>query len=174
MAGNGVRVRSTTVAAAAVAMLVAALAGATAAPATHLTASGANGGTSVAWGFNEDWGWTHDKFHRNLVSTQLRYAGQIMPDGLSADRFHVQWATAEPHRGHFRWARTDRVYHAMQLYAAEPVMVIYNAPWWARDPHAHCHADADCAYPPRARHLDEWKRFVRRAVSRYPDVRAIE
>ena len=152
----------------------AALACAGAASATHLTTPPSASKPTVAWGFNDDWGWRKAEFHPRLADRQLRYAGHVMPDELSADRFHVQWATAEPRRGHFRWGRTDRVYAAMRQYAAHPIMVLYNAPWWARDPHARCHADADCAYPPRVKRLDEWRRFVRRATARYPDVRAIE
>lgn len=98
----------------AAAALAAALVWAGAASATHLTGPAAATKPSVAWGFNDDWGWRKGEFHPRLADRQLRYAGQVMPDELSADRFHVQWATAEPHRGHFRWGRTDRVYAAMR------------------------------------------------------------
>jgi hypothetical protein len=158
---------------AAAAAVPAALIGAGPAPASHLTATAATT-PGVAWGFNEDWGWARRDFHPELVSRQLRYAGQVMPDGLSANRFHVQWAAVEDRRGRYGWGRTDRVYHAMQQYSSDPVMVLYNAPWWARDPHARCRREVECAYPPRVKHLDDWRRFVRRAVERYPDVRAIE
>ncbi|HYU60562.1 MAG TPA: hypothetical protein VEK39_07370 [Solirubrobacterales bacterium] len=157
----------------AVALAAGAIIAASAASATAPPAVGSRAAT-VAWGFNDDWGWSKAKFHARLASRELESAGAIMPDALSANRFHVQWAGVERRRGHYSWGRTDRVYRAMQQYATRPVMLLYNAPWWARDPHARCPGKADCAYPPRTRHLDDWRRFVRAAVSRYPDVRAVE
>jgi hypothetical protein len=158
---------------AAAAALLLALFAAPRAEATHLTNS-ATASPSVPWGFNEDWGWSRREFWPSVADRQLRYAGQVMPDAASANRFHVQWATVEERRGRYRWAKTDFVYESMRRYSAEPVMVLYNAPVWSRDPKAACAGDAECAYPPRVKHLDAWRRFVRRAVERYPDVRAIE
>ncbi len=153
------------------ALVVALLAGPRAS-ATHLTNSSAS--PAVPWGFNEDWGWGRREFWSSVADRQLRFAGQVMPDAQSANRFHVQWATVEQRRGRYRWAKTDRVYDAMRRYSTQPVMVLYNAPVWSRDPRATCHGGADCAFPPRVKHLDAWRRFVRRAVERYPDARAIE
>ena len=170
---RNLRARAALTAAAVAIAAMAALIGSTGAAATHQTNS-AGAAPSVPWGFNEDWGWGRADFRASVAGRQLSFAGQVMPDAASANRFHVQWAAVEESRGRYRWGKTDRVYHAMRLYSAQPVMVLYNAPVWARDPHAACHNDAACAYPPRVKHLDEWRRFVRRAVERYPEVRAIE
>ena len=96
-----------------------------------------------------------------------------MADPLSANRFHVQWADVARRRGRYTWGRADRAYRAMQAYAAQPVMLLYNAPEWARDPDARCRSEV-CAYPPRPKYDHRWRQFVRAAVSRYPGVRAVE
>ena len=144
------------------------------ASAMHLTSAANPPSAGIPWGFNEDWGWRQQDFHPRQATRQLRYAGQIMPDDLSANRFHVQWAGVERRRGHYSWNRTDRVYEAMRQYSARPVMLLYNAPWWAQDRDASCPGENACAYPPRLRNLDDWTRFVRAALRRYPEVRAVE
>jgi hypothetical protein len=144
------------------------------APATHLTATGSPGGPTVPWGFNEDWGWAPGQFSADLANRHMQKAGGIMPDSLSANRFHVQWADVERLRGKYDWTRTDRVYEAMQRHTALPVMLLYNAPAWARDPAATCPSANPCAYPPLAKNDHRWKQFVQAAVSRYRNVRAIE
>jgi polysaccharide biosynthesis protein PslG len=148
------------------------LLGPAAASATHLS-DGSPVSASVPWGFNEDWGWRSGEFSARRLTRQLQAAGAIMPDSLSANRFHVQWADVERRRGRYSWGRADRTYRAMRAYAAQPVMLLYNAPQWARDPEARCRSEV-CAYPPRPRYDRRWRRFVRAAVSRYPGVRAIE
>jgi hypothetical protein len=143
------------------------------APATHLTAAGIPAGPTLPWGFNEDWGWRSGDFSPKRATRQVEKAAAIMRDSLSANRLHVQWADVERRRGRYRWGKADHAYRALQSYTAEPVMLLYNAPGWARDPRARCRAET-CAYPPRPKYDRRWKRFVRAAVSRYPDVRAIE
>lgn len=97
-----------------------------------------------------------------------------MPDALSANRFHVQWADVEWQRGKYDWTRTDPVYEAMQRHTTRPVMLLYNTPAWARDPAATCPSENPCAYPPLAKYDSRWKQFVHAAVSRYRNVRAVE
>jgi hypothetical protein len=129
----------------------------------------------VPWGFNEDWGWTpKGTFDPALANTHMQATGAIMPDSLSANRFHVQWADVEWRRGSYDWTRTDPVYQAMQQHTAKPVMLLYNTPAWARDPAATCPSESPCAYPPLAKYDSKWKQFVQAAVSRYRNVRAIE
>ena len=54
----------------------------------------------MAWGFNEDWGWTQSgQFSPDLTTRRMQMAGAMMPDSLSANRFHVQWADVEWKRG---------------------------------------------------------------------------
>jgi polysaccharide biosynthesis protein PslG len=140
---------------------------------THLSETG-SGGATVPWGFNEDWGWSNGSFSAGTANSHMQAAGAIMPDSLSANRFHVEWAAVEPSDGSFDWSRTDAVYAAMQQHTPLPIMMLYNAPGWARDPAATCPVAAPCAFPPAAEHDDEWAEFVQAAVARYPDVRAIE
>jgi hypothetical protein len=61
----------------------------------------------------------------------------------------------------------------MQQHTVKPVMLLFNAPGWARDPAATCPASA-CGYPPLAKYDPQWKNFVKAAVIRYRNVRAIE
>jgi hypothetical protein len=99
-----------------------------------------------------------------------------MPDSLSANRFHVQWAYVEDRRGTYDWRMSDAVYAAMQRYTVKPIMLLHRAPRWARDPAATCPsgpADA-CIYPPLPKYDRQWKAFVKAAVKRYPNIRAIE
>ena len=142
--------------------------------ATHLTDRGNPGGATVPWGFNEDWGWSNGAFGAFGANFQMAVAGGIMPDSLSANRFHILWADVEHKRGRYDWRRTDPIYAAMQQHTARPVMMLYNAPRWARDPKATCASQAPCAYPPRTRYDRRWARFVRAAAARYPHVRAVE
>jgi polysaccharide biosynthesis protein PslG len=158
--------------AAAVASLLVLLAPA-AASGKHLTATGSPGGPTVPWGFNEDWGWSNGAFSADTANRHMQIAGAIMPDSLSANRFHVQWADVEARRGTYNWTRTDAVYAAMQQHTVKPVMLLFNAPGWARDPAATCPASA-CGYPPLAKYDTQWKNFVKAAVIRYRNVRAIE
>jgi polysaccharide biosynthesis protein PslG len=161
----------------AIAVLVSAFVSLMAAPAaraTHLTDPGSSPGPAVPWGFNEDWGWRDGVFSTGVASQGIEQGAAIMPDHLSANRFHVQWADVEEQQGVYDWGHTDGVYAAMQADAARPVLLLYNAPSWARDPAATCPSTNPCAYPPLPQYDPDWAQFVQAAVSRYPDVRAIE
>ncbi len=141
---------------------------------THLTATGDPGGPTIPWGFNEDWGWSNGAFSADTANQHMQMAGAIMPDSLSANRFTVQWADVEPSPGTFDWTKTDAVYAAMQQHSPRPIMLLFNTPGWARDPSATCPSGGTCGYPPLPGYDSDWEAFVRAAVTRYPDVRAIE
>ena len=128
---------------------------------------------TVPWGFNEDWGWSNGTFGAATATQHMQLSGAIMPDALSANRFHVQWAAVESRKGRYDWSKTDAVYAAMQQYTPRPIMMIYDSPAWARDPAATCPA-ATCAYPPLPKYDGNWKNFVKAAAARYRNVRAIE
>jgi hypothetical protein len=129
----------------------------------------------VPWGFNEGWGWPAECAWSPSVTTHhLKLAGAIMPDSLSANRFHVQWATVESTPGTYNWTESDGQYAAMRKHTARPVMLLFNAPHWARDPGATCPSSLLCAYPPLTQYDSDWSKFVKAAVARYPEVRAIE
>ena len=127
---------------------------------------------TVPWGFNEDWGWSNGAFSATTATQHMQLAGTIMPDALSANRFHVQWAAIESKKGTYDWKQTDAVYAAMQQYTSRPIMMIYDSPVWARDPAATC--PATCAYPPLPKYDSNWKNFVKAAAGRYRNVRAVE
>ena len=141
------------------------------------TTTGSPGGSTVPWGFNEDWGWSNGAFSgAEMTNLQMQKAGAIMPDSLSANRFHVQWAYVEGVRGTYNWSMSDAQYAAMQKYTPRPIMLLYRAPVWARDPARTCAQGGDefCIYPPLPQYDKQWKAFVQAAVRRYPNVRAIE
>ena len=141
------------------------------------TAGGGPGGATVPWGFNEDWGWSNGAFGGSqMANLHMQKAGAIMPDSLSANRFHVEWAYVEGVRGTYNWSMSDAQYAAMQKYTKKPIMLLYRAPVWARDPARTCAqgSEEQCIYPPLPQYDNDWKAFVKAAVIRYPNVRAIE
>jgi hypothetical protein len=149
------------------------------ASAMHLTDTGSPEGPTVPWGFNEFWGFSPDgTWNAEQADHEIELANAIMPRALSAHRFFVQWRrvvfTPKP-PNEYDWSVTDRAYQAMQGAEPErkPVMVIHDAPDWARDPTATCPVAA-CTFPPDPDHYDDWQQFVQDAVTRYPNVRAIE
>jgi hypothetical protein len=168
--------------AAAGAFLLLAMVAPSTASATHLTDTG-TGGPSVPWGFNEFWGFdAGGEWNPAQSDLEIALANAIMPPGQSAHRFFVQWRRVEftedlyEQRPDEAWAVTDRAYQAMQGAEPErkPVMVIHDAPDWARDPNARPPDECGCTYPPLPDHYDDWHQFVKDAVTRYPNVRAIE
>lgn len=144
------------------------------APATHLTYSASRSEHAVPWGFNEAWGFERGVWSAATTSRHLDLTRQIIPEGLSANRFHVNWDQVERRRGSYRWRRSDQIYALMRERGDLPVMMIYNAPRWAREPGAACPSWLACAYPPRHRLVRAWGRFVGEAIARYPEVRAVE
>jgi GH35 family endo-1,4-beta-xylanase len=164
----------------AVALLLCIALGASTAAATHFTKTGSPAGPTVPWGFNEDWGFSGVGAERTwtpeLTTEHINLASAIMPDSLSTNRFHVRWADIEVTQDDYNWEKPQAVYEAMDANSVEPVMVISQAPTWAREPGATCPSPDPCAFPPAdAEDIDdEWEEFVSLAVARYPNVRAIE
>jgi hypothetical protein len=159
------------------AFLLLAMQGPSTASATHLTDTGSPGGPTVPWGFNEFWGFSPDgTWNAEQADREIALANAIMPRALSAHRLFVQWRRVEGTRDQYNWTVTDRAYQAMQGAEPErkPVMVIHDAPNWARDPAAPCPAAGGCTYPPLPQYDGEWRQFVQDAAARYPNVRAIE
>ena len=156
-------------------LLVSATLGTSTAAATHLADTGNPGGPTTPWGFNEGWGFRPGSWNADLATEQLELAGTIIPDSLSANRLHVNWREVEFTQDQYDWTKTDHVYQAMRASSDRPVMLIFQAPEWARDPAATCPAEpAPCAFPPAPQHDSEWSEFVEDAAARYPEVRAIE
>jgi len=138
----------------------------------------AGASAAVPWGFNEDWGWSNGTFNSaETAKLHMQKAGAIMPDSISANRFHVEWSYVQGVRGGtYNWSMSDAQYAAMQKYTKKPIMLLYRAPVWARDPARTCAGGGDeyCIYPPLPEFDGDWKAFVQAAVTRYPNVRAIE
>jgi hypothetical protein len=144
------------------------------ASAIHLTDTG-TGTAGVPWGFHESWGSSASGWSANVAAQQAELAAAIAP-ATSATHFTVQWSGVERQPGQYDWTRTDAVYDTLLANSLEPVMVIFDAPWWARDSGASCPADEGraCTYPPLPEHYEAWEDFVEAAVDRYPDAVAIE
>jgi hypothetical protein len=145
------------------------------ASATHLTDTGSPEGPTVPWGFKDYWGFSPDgTWSAEQADRDIELAAAITPDSLSTLRLFVQWRGVEWTRDQYNWTQTDRVYQAMEANGVEPIMLIHDAPNWARDPAATCPSAGGCIYPPLPQYDGEWRQFVEDAVSRYPNVRAIE
>ena len=136
------------------------------ASATHLTDTGSPEGPTVPWGFNEFWGFSPDgTWNAEQADHEIELANAIMPRALSAHRFFVQWRrvvfTPKP-PNEYDWSVTDRAYQTMRGAEPErkPVMVIHDAPDWARDPTATCPVAA-CTFPPDPDHYDDWQQTSR-------------
>ena len=130
--------------------------------------------SSLPWGFNEDWGYERGVWSPEATGRHLALATQIIPDGVSTNRLHVEWARVERRKDHYDWERTDKIYNRMVRYSDQPLMMVYNAPEWARKQRADCPSEFACAYPPRKRFDRDWMKFVRAAARRYPEIRALE
>ena len=140
-------------------------------------ASASAASPTVPWGFNEDWGWSNGGFNSaQTANLHMQKAGAIMPDALSANRFHVMWSYVESTRGRYDWSVSDAQYAAMQTYTQKPIMLLYRAPLWARDPARSCAFGGEeyCIYPQLPKYDKQWQAFVKAAVSRYRNIRAIE
>ena len=92
----------------------------------------------MPWGFNEVWGWSSAGWRSDLAAQQIGEAAAIMPDSLGTGRFPVQWADVESSAGSIRLEDLRRGVSADGRSSLSPVIVLYNAPTWARDPEATC------------------------------------
>jgi hypothetical protein len=174
---------STRTALAAATFLLLAMVAPATASADHLTDTISRGGPTVPWGFNEFWGFSGDgdEWSAEQSDREIALANAIMPRDQSAHRLFVQWRRVEFTEDLYetdptRWAVTDAAYQAMQGAEPErkPVMVIHDAPDWAHDSSDLPPEQCECIYPPDRDHDEDWQEFVQDAVTRYPNVRAIE
>jgi hypothetical protein len=141
--------------------------------ASHQVQQGLAAGAFEPWGFNDNW---FEGTPQALADIQ--FAGAIQPDHLSTNRFKVEWKLVEPNppingAHDYKFERTDPIEAAMQAQNVTPILMLSNAPEWARPPGA-TQACGSFAVPPDASHLDHWKDFVSAAVTEYPNVRAVE
>ncbi len=109
--------------------------------------------------------------------------------GAAIDRLSVSWEAverAQPVRAEggishrYNWAPAVRSYRAMLAVGIRPVVLAYGAPTWARRPGwerpGTCRAAYGelCAYPPSARHLDDWRAFIEAVTRQFPRMVALE
>jgi hypothetical protein len=109
--------------------------------------------------------------------------------GASIDRLAVSWEAVErtpPLRTGgsvvhtYNWDPVVRSYRAMLLAGIRPVVLAFGAPTWARragwERPGTCRAAHGglCAYPPRRRHLPDWRAFVEALVRQFPRMVGLE
>jgi hypothetical protein len=109
--------------------------------------------------------------------------------GATIDRLGVFWSAVEPNppvrrggrRVHtYRWGRVMRIYRAMLSAGISPVVLALGTPEWARQPGWNrpgvCRArhGKACSYPPRRRHLVDWRAFIQALIRRLPRMLALE
>ena len=117
------------------------------------------GGWQPSFGFNEDW------------TSQVGRLDLAAGLASNTNRISFNWALAEPRRESFNWAPYDKVYTAMRYRGMSPLLAISGSPCWAR-PAQPCTADS--GFPPDREHLEDWSRFIRQVVKRYPGIAGIE
>lgn len=113
----------------------------------------------VIFGFNDDW---------------LKYrAGLDYPQGAGAEalRFPVSWREVQRKPGRWRWRNYDQLYDAATERGLGLIFTPQDSPCWAH-PSVKCRRFGGTR-PDRA-YLDEFGRFVRRALRRYPNILAVE
>ena len=112
------------------------------------------------FGFNENW---------TPSGHDIRSSDPFRP---TVGRLHLSWAAIEPVPGSYAWHETDVIYRAMVAQGAPPIALVMMPPCWAAAGPPPCAASE--IRPVHPAHLEDWTRFVRAAVSRYPGLRALE
>jgi polysaccharide biosynthesis protein PslG len=80
----------------------------------------------------------------------------------------------------YDWAPLTSVYLSMLSAGIRPIVLVYGAPPWARQPGwdrpGTCRAAHGelCSYPPTAAHLADWSAFIAALMHRFPQMVALE
>ena len=136
--------------------------------------------SSVPWGFFDQWRtYTDPAGATHTPTEQVNLAAAI---GSDSARMGIPWASIESVKTDPQqlqslssWKTYDAIYNAMQAKGIRPIIVVSNAPAWARDPAAYCpYSGTPCSYPPAAAYDQRWKDFVAAVLVRYPQARALE
>jgi hypothetical protein len=132
---------------------------------------GSASGTSVDTARAElDWlGVNSARVIREGQVTPGQFYNRLQGMGGNLLRENIDWNATEPNNDDYRWQKYDNVIHNAPPDVGV-VLVIVDSPQWARDPAENlidCLNIAGCRLPPAPSMLDEWKEFVRTAVSRY-------
>jgi hypothetical protein len=113
-------------------------------------------------GLNEDWQLRPDK---------LSYAYGI---GARTIRFPLVWETVQPTSNTWDWSAYDRLFAAARANGVGVILTPTDAPCWAHPMLGCAGANSRSAQPPDAAFDSAWSEFIRRVVSRYPDLTALE
>ena len=92
--------------------------------------------------------------------------------GAGIHSLTLDWRSAEPSPGDYRFENYDRIYEAMLARGVRPLFILAFAPQWARDPLTLC--SLDCRYPPSRDRLADWRRFAATVAARYPFAAGIQ
>jgi hypothetical protein len=90
--------------------------------------------------------------------------------GASVIRYVVPWARVERDRGIYDWSIEDDSYELALQNGVRPLIVLLTSPCWAH-PSMSCEDAARADYSsfrPDAEYMDDFGRFVRAAMERYP------
>src|SRR4051794_20239189 len=95
--------------------------------------------------------------------------------GATASRHMFDWRWNEPQQGNWKLSTPDAQYKADLSMGIHSVFTIMYAPSWAIGSDTPCDQyQADCRFAPGADHLDAWRAAVRKIVTRYPQMAALE
>jgi hypothetical protein len=115
---------------------------------------------SILLGFNDDWA---------QRPGDIDQASRV---GADVIRFPLSWASVEAEPGEFDWSRYDRLYAATRYNGLMFVLTPQTSPCWAH-PSLGCRVGQGGPRPD-PEYLDEYERFLRLALWRYPGVAAVE
>ena len=101
------------------------------------------------------------------ASKDAQLASQI---GATAARMTFDWRWAEPAPGVWDLTKYDAFYKESLAKGIKPVFILMWAPSWADG--VDC--VGDCKYPPASEHMDAWRNAVKKLVTRYPQMAALE
>jgi len=101
------------------------------------------------------------------AAKDAQLASQI---GVTAQRMTFDWRWAEPQPGVWDLARYDAFYEENLAKGIKPVFILMWAPPWADG--VDC--AGDCKYPPAPEYMDAWRNAVRKLITRYPQMGALE
>lgn len=113
-------------------------------------------------------------------TTPVVNGGELMDrarqGGASVIRYTVPWARVERERGVYDWSIEDASYELALEKGVRPLIILLTSPCWAH-PSMSCEDAAEAGYAsfrPDPQFLDEFGRFARAAIERYPKAVAFE
>ena len=93
--------------------------------------------------------------------------------GADVVRYVVPWLRVERHRGSYDWEIEDETYQLALQRGLKPLIVIHTSPCWAH-PSIPCDPDSYRAARPDRDYLDDFARFAKATIKRYPEAVGFE